>query len=230
MKLSLAVGAVSATIGVCKARIKRAGPFLVIIVMSLSSAAAADEADCRLMVLGDSLSAGYGLDVGEDYVTRLGEALEQHSLSCEMINAGVSGDTMAGGSARLDWALADNPSHVIVELGGNDALRALPVSGLREHLTSIVSRLQAMSIPTLIMGMLPPPNLGEDYFNDFRDAYSDISSQYNAAFYPFFLDGVAGQTELNQSDGIHPNNAGVAVLVENTLPFVKVWLEETRTQ
>lgn len=179
---------------------------------------------CRLAVLGDSLTAGYGLAVAEAFPARLAAALTARGITCEVLDAGVSGDTSSGGAARLDWVLADRPSHLIVELGGNDALRALPPETLRANLDDIVARARAAGVAVLLAGMLAPPNLGAEYGRAFAAAYRDTAAAHDVPLYPFFLDGVAGRPELLLPDGIHPNRLGVEVIVERILPLVVDWL------
>ena len=191
--------------------------------LAASPAAAAAE-PCRVAVLGDSLTAGFGVRAGASFPAQLGAALAEEGLACEVVDAGVSGDTSAGGAARLDWVLADRPTHLLVELGGNDALRALPVDQLRRNLGDIVARAQEAGVRVMLAGMLPPPNLGRAYFDAFAGAYSDLAAERGVPLYPFFLDGVVFATGLMQPDGIHPNEEGVAEIVRRILPTVADWL------
>jgi acyl-CoA thioesterase I len=184
-----------------------------------SPVAAAEE--IRLMVLGDSLTAGYGLPAEDAFTARLQAALDEGGIAAVVINAGVSGDTTAGGLARIDWALSDRPTHAIVELGANDALRGIDPKTTRRNLDAIVSRLQAEGVEIMLAGMYAPPNWGRKYEADFRSIYPDLAKKYGVGLYPFFLDGVAAQSELNQPDGIHPNEKGVEVIVERILPSVR---------
>jgi acyl-CoA thioesterase-1 len=179
----------------------------------------------RLLVLGDSLTAGYGLAAGETFPEQLERALQQAGHNVTVINAGVSGDTTAGGLARLDWALRDDPQLVIVELGGNDALRGLPPEETFDNLDAILERLDTSGISIILTGMQAPRNLGVDYTTDFDQIYPRLASKYKVSFYPFFLDGVALDPALNQADGIHPNSAGVAVIVDRMLPVLESALE-----
>ena len=133
----------------------------------------------------------------------------------------------AGGRARLDWTLGDEPSHVILELGGNDALRALSPDQMEANLDAILSRLAEEGVPALLAGMLAPPNLGKDYGLEFQAVFQRLAREHDVAFYPFFLDGVAAVPELNQRDGIHPNEDGVDEIVRRILPTVTDWLEAT---
>ena len=146
-----------------------------------------------------------------------------------VLDAGVGGDTTAGGLARLDWMLADRPSHVIVELGGNDGLRALPPEQMEQNLDAIVSRLQADGVAVLLAGMRAPPNLGRAYGEAFAGVFSAVAERHDVPLYPFFLDGVAANPELTQGDGIHPTAAGIAVIVERILPTVTEWLEQRQS-
>jgi len=179
----------------------------------------------RLLVLGDSLTAGYGLAAGETFPEQLERALQQAGHNVTVINAGVSGDTTAGGLARLDWALRDDPQLVIVELGGNDALRGLPPEETFDNLDAILERLDTAGISIILTGMQAPRTLGVDYTTDFDQIYPRLASKYKVSFYPFFLDGVALDPALNQADGIHPNSAGVAVIVDRMLPVLESALE-----
>ncbi len=194
-------------------------------VSALSSASAAAEA-LRLMVLGDSLTAGYGLPQDEAFPVKLEAALRARGLDVAVLNAGVSGDTTAGGLARLDWALGDRPTHAIVELGANDGLRGVDPAVTRRNLGAILGRLKAAGIPTLLAGMYAPPNWGKDYAEAFAKLYPDLAREHGVALYPFFLDGVAANPSLNQADGIHPNEKGVAAIVERIVPQVVRLLAE----
>lgn len=181
----------------------------------------AQAAEIRLMMLGDSITAGYGLARAEALPARLEAALRAKGRAVRVIDAGVSGDTTAGGRARLDWALADNPHAVIVALGGNDGLRALEPRSSRANLAAILDALAAKRLPTMLTGMLAPPNLGAEYGREFAASFSDLARERpGVVFYPFLLEGVAGDLSLNQPDGIHPNPAGVEEMVRRMLPYV----------
>ncbi|HEX5079784.1 MAG TPA: arylesterase [Geminicoccaceae bacterium] len=182
---------------------------------------------CRIAVLGDSLTAAYGLDVVAGFPARLEQALRARGYDCAVLDAGVSGDTSAGGLARLDWMLADRPSHVILELGGNDGLRALPPEQMERNLDQIISRLEAEGIPVLLTGMLAPPNLGREYGAAFAAVFPRLAGKHGVPLFPFFLEGVAGDALLNQGDGIHPTAEGVGIIVEGILPTVTDWLDGT---
>ena len=174
----------------------------------------------RILMLGDSLTAGYGLPTRDALPIRLEAALRDRGLDMQVINAGVSGDTTAGGLARLEWALADRPHAVIVALGANDALRAIDPAVTRSSLERLLTALSERRLPVLLTGMLAPRNLGADYGERFDSIYPELAEQHGALLYPFLLDGVATVSGLNQADGLHPNVAGVEVIVERILPSV----------
>ena len=173
----------------------------------------------RIVVLGDSLVAGYGLNPGEDFPVRLNHVLSEAGYDFEVLNAGVSGDTSAGGLSRLDWSVGDSVDGVIVELGANDALRGIPVEVTRKNLQSIVEKLKESGVEVLLAGMLAPPNMGADYGTAFSQLYRDIATHHEILFYPFFLEGVAANPDLNQPDGIHPTAEGVEIIAENFAPI-----------
>ena len=178
--------------------------------------------DIRIMMLGDSITAGYGLPRGQALPVRLEAALRAKGHQVRIIDAGVSGDTTAGGRARLDWALADRPQAVIVALGGNDGLRGIEPRNTEANLAAILDALAARGLPAMLAGMIAPPNLGADYGRDFAASFTRLSSaRPGVVYYPFLLDGVAGDAALNQPDRIHPNEAGVAELVRRMLPAVE---------
>jgi len=180
----------------------------------------------RLMILGDSLTAGYGLPQDQAFPVWLEAALRAKGRTVAVINAGVSGDTTAGGLARLDWALAANPTHVLVELGANDMLRAVDPGVTRKNLDAIVTKLKARGINVMLAGMYASPNLGKTYTEAFKGLYTDLAAKHGVRLYPFFLDGVAAERGLNQDDGIHANEKGVAVIVKRILPSIEKFLGE----
>ena len=194
----------------------------------LAFAASGQAASLRLLVLGDSLAAGYGLAAGDGFQARLAEALRRAGRDVTLIDAAVSGDTTAGGRARLAWALADGADAAIVELGGNDGLRGLDPAGTEANLAAILDALAAAKIPVLLAGMLAPPNLGDAYAAEFRDAFARLGQRPGVLFEPFFLDGVAGDPALNQADHIHPNPAGVRIVVAHIMPLVLVLLDQVQ--
>jgi len=173
-----------------------------------------------VLALGDSLTAGYGLAPGKAFPAQLQAALAGNGIDAKVINGGVSGDTSAGGLARLDWLLGDKPDLVIVELGANDGLRGLDPDGTRDNLDRIIMRIRETGAHVLLTGMVAPPNLGSDYVERFNAIYPALAQKHGTAFYPFFLDGVAMDPALNQQDGIHPTAEGVAMIVEKILPVV----------
>jgi len=179
------------------------------------------EADIKILVLGDSLTAGYGLPLEQAFPAQLETALCQRGHSVQVVNAGISGDTSAGGAARLAWSLSDRPDIVIIELGANDALRGLSPQQTEANLAAIIEQVEQENMIALLTGMKAPRNLGATYYNSFDGLYPALAQQFDVAFYPFFLDGVAGVPELNQSDGIHPSPKGVKVIVEGILPLVE---------
>lgn len=178
----------------------------------------------KLVVLGDSLSAGLGLPGQEAFPTKLQKALQAKGIAVDMTNAGVSGDTASGGRDRLDWSVPGGTDGVIVELGANDALRGIDPDLTRTALSDIVARLKARKIAVMLCGMLAPPNYGADYATRFNSIYPDLSKKFDVPLYPFFLDGVAADAKLNQADGIHPTAAGVDIIVGNIMPTVEAFL------
>jgi acyl-CoA thioesterase-1 len=181
-----------------------------------------------VLVLGDSLTAGYGLEESESFPAQLERRLKTAGYDVNVINAGVSGDTTAGGLARIEWTLADRPEIVIVELGGNDALRGLDTELIYTNLDKILTRLEAAECRVILAGMLAPRNLGQEYYTKFDRIYPALAEQHDVLFYPFFLEGVATDPELNQSDGVHPNAAGVRRIVAGVTPLVTTALDEVR--
>jgi acyl-CoA thioesterase-1 len=178
-------------------------------------------APIKLLTFGDSLTAGYGLPRADGFEAQLGAALKRAGFEVVILDGGVSGDTSAGGRARIDWALADKPDAAIVELGGNDGLRGLPVAQMQANLAGILDRLDQAHVTTLLTGMYPPPNLGAEYTRDFRAAFDRLSRRPGLLYDPFFLQGVALHPALIQADGIHPNAQGVAIIVARLLPMVE---------
>jgi acyl-CoA thioesterase I len=197
-----------------------------LLLMILLLVAPAEAAPKIILALGDSLTAGLGLAPGQALPDKLQEALKAQGQDVQIINAGVSGDIAAQAAARLDWALTDDVQAVILELGANDALRGLDPAQADQALRQIMDKLKARKLPVLILGMKAPPNLGADYVANFDDIYPRLSSDYGALLYPFYLDGVAAQPELNQPDGIHPNEKGLAVIIAKLLPKVEELLSK----
>jgi len=174
----------------------------------------------EILAFGDSITAGFGLPQDEALPARLEEKLRADGQVVHIINAGNSGDTTADGLARLDWALAEKPDAVILELGANDALRGLDPAMVRNNLDALITKIQASGAKVLLVGMLAPANYGADYQRDFDKIYPELAQAHGVALYPFLLDGVALDPQLNQPDGLHPNERGVAVIVDRIAPYV----------
>lgn len=185
----------------------------------------------RILALGDSLTAGYGLDdVRNAFPAQLERALQAEGYNVTLIQGGISGDTTAGGRSRLDWMLGDKPDGVIVALGGNDALRAVDPAVTRDNMEAIVKRIKQDGTPVLVAGMLAPPNLGRDYGDRFNAVFPTVAKENDALLYPFFLEGVAGNPALNQSDRIHPTPEGVKVMVKGIMPTVEKLIAQIRAR
>ena len=183
----------------------------------------------KLVALGDSLTAGYGLPASAAFPVVLQKALAATGESVEIANAGVSGDTTTGGLARLDWSVPDGTDGVILELGANDMLRGVDPTIPRKALEEIVSRLKARGIPVMLAGMYAAPSLGPDYVKAFEGIYTDLARRYDLVFYPFFLDGVAnGAPSLALPDRLHPSAEGVRLIVQRILPTVQVFTARLR--
>jgi len=178
----------------------------------------------KVVVLGDSLSAGLGLSASSAFPARLQKSLKLKGIEVDMINAGVSGDTSSGGRDRLDWSVPEGTEAVILELGANDALRGTDPKITRSALTDILTRLKARKIAVLLCGMLAPPNYGSDYSARFNAIYPDLAKSFGVPLYPFFLEGVAADARLNQPDGLHPTAEGIDIIVKNILPTVEAFL------
>lgn len=196
--------------------------FLLVTFCYAATAAADDTLD--VLVLGDSLSAGYGLEPGQSFPAKLEKKLIAGGLKVKVHNAGVSGDTASAGLSRLDWALAGvpggKPDLAIVELGANDALRGIDPKVTIKALSGILERFRKDGVPVLLAGMKAPPNMGGDYLKQFDAIYPDLAKKYGVALYPFFLEGVAGIRKLNLPDGIHPTAEGIDVIVTRITPMV----------
>ena len=182
----------------------------------------------RLVVLGDSLTAGLGLPPGKAFPDRLQAALRARGLDVDVLNAGVSGDTAADGLGRYDWAVPANADALIVELGANDMLRGLEPEATKKALSAILDKAHAARLPTLIAGMRAAPNLGAEYDRAFDAIYPALAKDHDVALYPFFLDGVAGDPKLNQADGMHPTAEGVDAIVERIAPSVEEILKQVK--
>jgi acyl-CoA thioesterase-1 len=204
--------------------------FLCLLALALAATATALPASAqgvkpvKMVVLGDSLSAGLGLVQSAAFPARLQKALKAKGIEVDMINAGVSGDTTSGGRDRLDWSVPEGTEAVILELGANDALRGIDPKVTRAALTDILTRLQARKVAVLLCGMVAPPNYGADYSARFNAIYPDLAKTFAVPLYPFFLEGVATDAKLNQGDGLHPTAEGVDLIVKNILPTVEAFL------
>jgi acyl-CoA thioesterase I len=212
---------------------RQSGPFMTIIfacaaalavMIAPLSAPLAQGRPLRLVALGDSLTAGYGLPQEAAFPAVLERALKAKGYRVEIANAGVSGDTSSGGLDRLDWSVPDGTDGVIVELGANDMLRGLDPAVTRRAVGAIVERLKARNIPVMLAGMYASRNLGPDYVQKFDSLYPDIAKRHDLVLYPFFLDGVAGERSLNLPDGLHPTAKGVEIIVGRILPTVESFL------
>jgi acyl-CoA thioesterase-1 len=200
------------------------GLLLVTGQAALAQGATPETKPIKMVVLGDSLSAGYGLAGPAVFPIRLQKALKTKGIEVDMINAGVSGDTSSGGRDRLDWSVPPGTQAVILELGANDALRGTDPKVTRAALSDILTQLKARGVAVLLCGMLAPPNYGADYADRFNAIYPDLAKSFGVPLYPFFLEGVATQAKLNQPDGLHPTAEGVDVIVNNILPSVEAFL------
>jgi len=195
-------------------------------VLLAGGAQAQPRPEIRLLMLGDSITAGYGLARAEGPPARIEALLRARGRAVRVLDAGVSGDTSAGGRARIEWALAERPQAVIVALGGNDGLRGLPPAQMRANLTAILDATSRRRLPTLLAGMIAPPNLGAEYGRDFAGVFEALARERpELVFYPFLLEGVAGDPALNQPDRIHPTARGVDELARRMLPFIETLLD-----
>jgi acyl-CoA thioesterase-1 len=193
---------------------------LCVLLLGLSLNVAAQARPFKLLVLGDSLTAGYGLPVADGFQAQLAAGLKARGLDVQLLDGAVSGDTTAGALARLDWVLGDGPDAAIVVLGGNDVLRGTEPSETKANLSAILDRLRDKHVKILLSGMKAPPNLGNSYAESFANVYQQLGARPDVLFDPFFLAGVAAHPELNQPDGIHPNKDGVKIIVARLLPLV----------
>jgi acyl-CoA thioesterase-1 len=217
----------------CKPRVTAALIAGLAISAFWSPPASADPAvSIRILALGDSLTAGYGLDDLKDaFPAQLERALRAKGhANVTVVPAGISGDTTTGGVSRLEWSLATKPDAVIVALGGNDGLRGIDPKLTEDNLRTMVARIRKDGTPVLLAGMLAPPNLGRDYGARFAAAFATVAKETGVLFYPFFLDGVAGDPKLNQADRIHPTPQGVAVIVARILPTVEKLVAQAETR
>jgi len=198
----------------------------LILGLNMTATSARNE-EYVLVAFGDSLTAGYGLSSTDSFPFYLQKQLNNKGYNVKVINAGVSGDTVAGGLARLEWSIDNNVNGVIIELGANDALRGVSPASTRKSLEQILIRLKQRKIDILLTGMLAPLNLGPEYGESFNSIFSDLASKYDVVFYPFFLKDVAGKPFLNQADGLHPTAQGTRIIVQNILPKVEELLKNS---
>ncbi len=201
------------------------GFFVSLAITALLSAGAALAEPIKLVGFGDSLMAGYQLPASDAFPVKLEAALKAKGYDVEIANAGVSGDTSSGGLARLDWSVPDGTKGVILELGANDALRGIAPEETEKNIDAMLTRLKERGIAVLLAGMLAPPNMGADYEKRFNGIYQRMAEKHGVALYPFFLDGVAAQADLQIDDGMHPNPAGVDVMVARILPTAEAFLK-----
>ena len=199
---------------------------LLLVLFLVGAPALAQDRPVKIAVLGDSLAAGYGVKPDQSFPARLEAGLKAQGRNVAVLNQGVSGDTSAGGLDRLDWMLADKPDIVLVELGGNDALRGIDPATTEKNLSAIVEKLQAAHVTVWLAGMMAPRNLGSDYVKAFDGLYKRIADKYKVPLYPFILDGVAQDPALNQADGLHPNPKGAQIVADKMLPFVTKNLDD----
>lgn len=197
-----------------------------IALVMMSASPVLSQTPLKLVVLGDSLTAGYGLPASAAFPVRLEKALRDKGLNVDVLNAGVSGDTASGGRDRLDWSVPDGTEAVIVELGANDALRGLDPAVTRAALEEIIKKLQARKIAVMLAGMYAPRNYGAEYAAKFDPIYPELAKAFDVPLYPFFLDGVAAEAKLNQPDGLHPTAEGVDIIVVRILPAVEQFLSK----
>ena len=196
------------------------GPAGILFLALCGSLTPADARVPEILAFGDSLTAGLGLPADATFPSRLEARLRAEGTLAHVVNAGVSGDTTSGGLARLDWVLAEKPDIVILELGANDALRGIEPALVRANLDAMIGKIEASGAKLLLMGMRAPPNWGADYQHEFDRVYPELAQAHGVTLYPFFLEGVAMDPKLNQPDGLHPNERGVAALVERIAPYV----------
>jgi acyl-CoA thioesterase-1 len=201
--------------------------FMALVAGWAGAPVAADQ-PVRIVALGDSLSAGFGLAGADAFPVKLEKALKAKGIAATVANAGVSGDTASGGLARVDWSIPDGTEAVILELGANDALRGIDPAVTRKALDAILTRLKARKIAVLLCGMRAPPNMGADYAKAFDAIFPALAEQHGVPLYPFFLDGVAADAKLNQGDGIHPTAQGVDVIVTRIMPEIEQLIARVR--
>jgi acyl-CoA thioesterase-1 len=202
----------------------------LVAALAFGAMAAPGDQPLRIVVLGDSLVAGFGIKPSEAFPAQLERALKAKGHAVEVINAGVSGDTTAGGLDRLAWAVPERTSAVILELGANDALRGLDPARAKANLDKIITALKGRGAEVLLAGMLAPRNNGEAYVRAFNGIYEELAGKHGLILYPFFLEGVALNGQLNLDDGLHPNGKGVAEITKRILPSVERLIEQARSR
>jgi acyl-CoA thioesterase-1 len=207
-----------------------AAQFLVICWALVPVVGHAQDKPVQLVGLGDSLMAGYQLPTTDSYTAQLEAALKAKGVNVTITNAGVSGDTSSGGLARADWSVPDETDGVILELGANDALRGLSPDETEKNLDTIISGFQKRNIPVLLIGIMSPPNMGDDYAKRFNPIYQRLSDKHGLPLYPFFLDGVVTDQTLQLEDRMHPNTKGATVMVEKSMPMVEAFIKAIREQ
>jgi acyl-CoA thioesterase I len=210
--------------------VQRFALVLIVVVAALTGSAPAADRVLKIVAFGDSLTAGLGLPAGAAFPARLEAALKAKGHAVAIVNAGVSGDTAAGGLGRLDWSVPDDADAVILELGANDALRGVDPKLTKAALDAILGKLDARRVPVLLAGMAAPRNMGADYVRAFDAIYPALASTHRVVFYPFFLEGVATDPKLNQGDGLHPTAAGVDVIVARILPSVEALIARAHAE
>lgn len=208
-----------------------AAHFIVICSVLLSASfAQAQDKPLQLVGLGDSLMAGYQLPPSDSYTAQLETALKAKGINVTITNAGVSGDTSSGGLARAEWSVPDGTDGVILELGANDALRGISPADTEKNLEAIIDGFKKRNIPVLLVGIIAPPNMGDDYAKRFNPIYEDLAQKHSLPLYPFFLDGVVLDQKLQLEDRMHPNTQGVALMVEKSLPTVEAFVKTISEQ
>lgn len=214
--------------GLYGAILRRSNVICAALALVFVAAVTPARAELRLLALGDSLTAGYNLPPDASFPAQLEKALRAKGHTVKVINAGVSGDTTSGALTRLDWALADRPSHALVALGANDMLRGLSPEAAQQNIERIVARLQQAGVKVMLAGMRAAPNLGPEYGRRFDGIYPAVAAARQVPLYPFFLDGVAAERRLNLDDGMHPNREGVNVMVSRILPHIERFIGSDR--
>lgn len=200
----------------------------ILLAAALLVPAAASAAPIKILAFGTSLTQGYGLPPGTEFTTVMQQKLKAAGIDAKLVNAGVSGDTSSDGLSRLDWSLADHPDAAIVEMGSNDTLRGIDPALTEKNISAMLGKFKAAHVPALLLGMEAPRNLGPEYQKAFDPIYPRLAKQYGVLLYPFVLDGVVLNPKLNQADGMHPNPAGVKVIVDRMLPYVKKLVAEAK--